>query len=72
MLADALSLSGRIKAFLQKNPSVPRGSCWRDGSVGHLLPKPETPGDPDHYSHRQRPLGHKEDSELQVCMLREV
>ncbi|KAK7813335.1 hypothetical protein U0070_015532 [Myodes glareolus] len=69
---EEMSKEIRIKAFLQEDPSVPRGSCGRDGNVGYLVLKPEMPGDPDHCSHRRRPLGHKEDSELQVCMLREV
>ena len=42
-----LSLSRCIKASLQKDPSVPRGSCWRDDSAGHnvtkLIQKAEEP-----------------------------
>ena len=60
----------RIKAFLQKNPVSRVVLAGEEGSAGHLVPYPGRRR--RRTLHRWRPLAHKEDSELQACMLREV
>ena len=58
-----------LKLFCRRILCVPRRSCWRDGSAGQLVPKP---GIYHHRQHHRRPLGYKEDSELQAGTFREV
>ncbi|ERE92586.1 Peptidase A2A, retrovirus, catalytic containing protein, partial [Cricetulus griseus] len=52
-----------LKLYCRRILSVPRRSCWRDGSAGQLVPKPGNSR--PHRQHRRRPLDYKEDSELQ-------